>query len=128
MDIVIRTVAIGVLGAILCLIIRRGAPEMGLVLTLLVSILIIAFVLQVVQTILGFLQTMFDVTNLSPQLLGVVLRTVGIGIATRLGADVCKDAGQSAIASAVEFAGCVAAIYLALPLLQAVFDMIGGFL
>jgi len=77
---------------------------------------------------LDFAEILGDTAGLSPTLLAPVLKTVGIGILTRLASDICKDAGQSAIASTVELAGTVAALYIALPLMQTVFQMIGGLL
>ncbi|MCL2588657.1 MAG: stage III sporulation AC/AD family protein [Oscillospiraceae bacterium] len=128
MDIVIRAVILGVVGSVLALVIRKNAPEIGLVLTLAVALLVVGLGAELIRTILDFADTLQTAAGLSPALIGPVLKTVGIGILTRIAADICKDAGQGAIASTVELAGTVAALYIALPLMQTVFSMIGGLL
>jgi len=127
-DLVIRAVILGIVGAVLCLVIKKNSPEIGLVLALTVSLLVVGLGMELVGTLLDFIETLQDAAGLSPALLGPVFQTVGIGILTRLAADICKDAGQAAIASTLELAGTVAALYIALPLMQTVFQMIGGLL
>ena len=128
MDLVIRAVILGLVGSVLCLVIRKHAPEVSLVLALAVALLVVGLGMELVGAVLDFAEVLQSAAGLSPALLGPVLKTVGIGILTRLAADVCKDAGQGAIASTVELAGTVAALYIALPLMQTVFQMIGGLL
>ena len=60
--------------------------------------------------------------------LGGTLKTVGIAIVTKIGSDLCRDAGESALAAALEFAGTVCALLTALPLLRAVLELIGELL
>jgi len=128
MDLVIRAVILGVIGAVLSLVIKKNAPEIGLVLALAVALLVVSLGIELIAAILDFTETLQAAASLSPALIAPVLKTVGIGILTRLASDICKDAGQSAIASTVELAGTVAALYIALPLMQTVFQMIGRLL
>ena len=128
MDIVARTVILGIVGAVMCLVIKKGSPEISLVLAIAVSFLVLAFAIEIITAILEFMEVIRDAAELSPVVMGPVVRTVGISILTRLAADTCKDAGQAGIASAVELAGTVAAIYVALPLMRTVFDMVGRLL
>ena len=48
----------------------------------------------------------------------------GIGVLTQISAGVCDDAKQSAVARLVELCGGVLALYAALPLLEAVLELI----
>jgi len=42
----------------------------------------------------------------------------------KVGGGLCRDAGESALAAALEFAGTVCALLTALPLLRAVLELI----
>ena len=42
----------------------------------------------------------------------------------KVGGGLCRDAGESALAAALEFAGAVCALLTALPLLRAVLELI----
>ena len=128
MDIVARTVILGLVGAVMCLLIKRQSPELSLVLAIAVSLLVAAIAIEIIRAILDFVDILRAAADISPHVIGPVLKTVGISILTRLTADTCKDAGQGSIAAVVEFSGTVAAIYIALPLMRSVFDMIARLL
>ena len=128
MDIVIRIAIAGVVGSVLSLMLYRGAPEIGLLLAIAATLLILVLGMQVMFSILDFARMLQYAAALSPALLMPVFQTLGIGILTKLSAEVCRDAGQGAIAGAIELSGTIAAIYIALPLMQMVFEMIGRLL
>ena len=58
----------------------------------------------------------------------LMLKAVGITIAGQLAAQLCKDAGESALAYAVELAAKAAVLAAAFPLLRQLFDTIGEIL
>jgi len=128
MDFVTRAVILGVVGSVFALVINKGSPEVSMVLALAVTLLVVGLGVQVIRSILDFAGVLQTAAGPSPALPTPLLQTVGIGILTRLASDICRDAGQGAIASALELTGTVAALYIALPLMQAVFQMIGGLL
>ena len=59
--------------------------------------------------------------------IAVLLRVTAAALVTRFCADLCKDGGSQALASAVETAGAAASLVIALPLLKAVVEMLLGF-
>ena len=128
MDLLIRAVILGVVGSILTLVLKKGAPEISFVLTIAIALLITLLGLQVIGTILTFAESLAFAANLSPVLITPVMKTVGVGIVTRIASDICKDAGQSGVASTVELVGTITALYIALPLMQSVFELIGRLL
>ena len=57
----------------------------------------------------------------------VLLRILAAALVTRFCADLCRDGGSQALAAAVETAGAVAALVIALPLLEAVVGLLLGY-
>ncbi len=51
-------------------------------------------------------------------------KTAGIALVVKVGGSLCRDAGESALASAVETAGTVCALLVSLPLLRAVLALL----
>ena len=60
-----------------------------------------------------------DAVYLSP-----VLKCIGIGMITHLAAQVCRDAQQGSIASAVELCGTLCALYISLPLIRSLLAIV----
>ena len=124
MTILLKAAAIAIAGAIITLLLKRSAPELGLSMSIAVSLLCAALAMELLSGLGEILALVQTQTGLSPAVTAPVLKCVGIGVVTRLSADMCKDAGQSAIASAVELCGACCALVTALPLIQSLLRMI----
>lgn len=120
MDAILNIAAVGVIGALCAVAIKRNLPEMGLVLALMVTLFILRFALDEMKEILDLFRELGAVSGLSSAVFSPMIKTIGIGVVTKLTADLCRDAKEGGIASLVEFAGAAAAICAALPLLKTV--------
>ena len=60
----------------------------------------------------------------NPALLAPVLKAAAVGLLTQLTESFCKDAGQQALAKAVELGGGVLALYALLPLASSVAELL----
>ncbi|MDR0862039.1 MAG: stage III sporulation AC/AD family protein [Oscillospiraceae bacterium] len=123
------TVLLKIAGAVIAgsafgLLVKKKSPETSLLLSVALAILAVMLCLDILAAILEFLRNTARAANIPDASLDAVLKTVGISIVAKLTADICKEAGQAAAASGVELAGAVAAVYVALPLLQTALDMI----
>jgi len=120
MELVIRITALCVIGALLALVLRRGAPEQALLLTLAAVALVLLLLNDSVGEVVGFLKALADRSGVSASLFTPIYKTVGIALVVRSGSALCRDAGESALAVMIETAGTVCALLVALPLLQTV--------
>ena len=128
MEVVGKMAALAVAAALCALVVRQSAREVGLVLSLAAGAIILTQALGAVEAIRSLMEALGERAGLSPAVLDPVLKTVGIAVLTRVAAEVCRDAKESGIAAFVETAGAVMALYVALPLMRAVLDTVGGLL
>lgn len=128
MTLLLKAAITGITGAILSLLLKRSAPELGLAVSVAVSLMAAALAMELVSGLSEVLSLVKEQTGLSPAVVGPVMKCVGVGIVTRISADVCQDAGQSAAASAVELCGAACALVTALPLIRALLKMISEML
>ena len=120
--------ALAVAAALCALVVRRGAEGIALALGLGAGALILGQVLGAAEAVRALMDELGERAGLSPAVLDPVIKTVGIAILTRISSEVCRDAGESGIAAAVETAGAVLALWIALPLLRAVLDTVTSLL
>lgn len=128
MEAVGKIAALAVAAALCALVVRQNAREVGLVLALLAGALILGQALGAVEAIWELLEELGERAGLSPAVLDPVVKTVGIGILTKISAEVCRDAKESGIAAFVETAGAALSLYVALPLIRAVLDTVSELL
>ena len=77
-----------------------------------------------VDELLAFLAELAEGSGVPPALFAPLYKTIGIALVVQVGGSLCRDAGESALASVVETAGTLCALLAALPLLRAVLDML----
>ena len=120
--------AVGVVAALFAVMVRQRAPEMALVLAMAACVLLLWNTLPLLESIRDVMEELASLTEISPALLRPMLQTVGLALVTKLAAALCRDAGESALASLVETAGSFCAVLVSLPLLRAVLDTVTGLL
>ena len=122
----IKAAAIGITGASLALLLKKTMPEMSVLLSVATAIVILLMALNKYLGISEFMTELISASGLSSAVVSPVIKTVGIGLITKLSSDICKDAGQSTAGTVVDTAGTVAAVTVALPLMKTVFSMINS--
>ena len=128
MEMLIKAAVVGGISALMVIIIKKSNPEMALLLSLAAGTIIIIYALRLIGRTREVIDSATRIAGLSPAVVTPVLKCVGIGVITRLCSDICNDADSKSIASSVELAGAAAALYIALPLLQTLLQMISGLL
>lgn len=128
MDAVLKIAAVAVAGALCAAVVKKNAQEIGLAIALAAGVIILTFSLTAIEGVRTLMDTLADTAGLAPAVLAPVVKTVGIAIVTRITAEICRDAKEGGIASFVETAGAALALFVALPLLQAVLTTITGLL
>ena len=67
-------------------------------------------------------------THGRPTFFPVIFKVLAVAYIADLTAQLCRDAGESAVGGKVELAGKVIIFYLALPILSAILELIGTLL
>ena len=127
MALVTQAAGICVIAALLGLVLRRSSPEVTLLLALAAAAVLLALG-QPLGELLAFLDSLTAQAGVSAALFRPLYKIVGIALVIKVGGGLCRDAGESALASVLELAGTVCALLTALPLLQAVLELIGELL
>ncbi len=124
---VLKLAALCVVCLLPVVLLRRQSPEQALLLTLAILAVVMARCLSLAVPLLEELRALFGRAGIEAAYVSILLRTTAAALVTRFCADLCKDGGSQALATAVETAGAIAALAIALPLLQAVVDLLLGY-
>ena len=108
-------------------LLRKKTPEQALLLTIAILSVALAQCMRAGAPLLTEMRELFQRAGIELTYVSILLRTLAAALVTRFCADLCKDGGSQALASAVETAGAVAALVIALPLLRAVVDLLLGY-
>lgn len=128
MEQMVKVAALAAAGALCACVLRRGAGELALVVVLATGACLLLAVGAALESVVDMLARLTRLAGLDSALVEPVVKTVGLSILTRVTGELCRGAGESGIAAFVEVAGTVLALAVALPLVEAVVDMVVGLL
>lgn len=127
MDIVIKISAVALIAALCTLLIKSKNSEQVFLLGIAAAVVILGTVMRFMSDIAEFMRELIELSGISSAVFLPIIKCMGIAVITKLSFELCKDAGQAGIASAVEYAGAVAAVYTALPLLKTTINLLVNF-
>ena len=119
-----QAAALCLIGSILGLLIKKSAPEITMTLSLSLGVLLLLWIATDAGEILAFLKELTERTGVPEVVFAPLLKTVAIALVARTTADLCRDAGESALAAVLETVGTVCALLLAAPLLRQALRML----
>lgn len=112
----------------LCTVLKRQSAEYAFFIAAAAGISISLLILRQTALPLSQLKTAFEKYGLKNEYFKTALKSVGIGYITSFTAELCRDSGQSSLASAAELAGKGAIFVLSVPLMLSVLETAVGFL
>ncbi len=126
MELIGKAGAVALLCAMTGLIIKKQNPEATLLLGAVAATGILIASLGILNGFQELRRQLEKMLGAGGELLiAPLVKCLAIAIVTRFATDLCKDATQNALASAVEIAGTACALTTVLPLLLSVMKMIG---
>ena len=124
MEQVLKIAAAALIGTVFAVLLKKTSPENALLLALAVCLGILLILVRQLGEVCDFLREVLTWGGLPEEAFAPLAKTVGIALISRTGAELCRDAGEGAVASVLEMAGAFAAILVAVPLFQAVWEML----
>lgn len=119
---VLKLCGIAVIGVCAALIMRAAKSELALPVGIITGIIILASAVSSMYPIVVFAEEISKENSYSLYF-STVLKALGIGIAAQTASDICRDSGENAVASKLEFAAKVGILLLGLPVIREILSL-----
>lgn len=125
---IFKITAFAVCGAVLALVLKEYKPSIAVCLGIICSLLLFFEVLSQINYIFVSVNTIASGLSVNREYMETIIKIIGVSSVSRFGTEICRDAGQNAIAANLELAGKIIIVVLSLPLLISVINLILGVL
>ena len=98
--------------------------ELGLILSMTVCIMVGMILMEYLTPVGAFLKKLKELGDLQGEMLGILLKVLGIAIVTELTDTVCKDSGNASLGHGMVFLGTAVILWLSLPVFETLITMI----
>lgn len=122
-----KIVILAVVGAFFVVLLKEQKASMAFLLALSLCVMIIFNIVDYGAILLEGLSIFQSYFDSSGYYIKLILKMVGITYLCEFGTQVCKDAGQGAIASQVEMFGKIMVLITGFPIVLAIIEQIIGF-
>lgn len=121
---ILQIVGFALVAAVLAVALRRDKPEVAVLVGVAAGTIIFLAVISRIGAVMEVLNGIASRTGLNLIYLNTILKIVGVAYIADFGAQVCRDAGEGALAVKVEFAAKVLILVLALPIIVGLLDLL----
>ncbi len=119
-----KIVGIGIVATILVIILKVRKPEIAVQASIATGLLILFLIVTQIRAVIDQITIFSKRASIDIIYLSILLKVIGIAYITEFGADICRDAGECAIASKIELAGKIIIVLISIPIITALLDLI----
>jgi stage III sporulation protein AD len=121
---IISLAGLAVVTAVIALVLREYKSDYSLYITILGCLIILSAILYNFDSIIQFLDKTVLMSGISDNNFAILLKAVGAGYITQFAGDICRDSGETSIASKIELAGKIYILFLSIPLIDQLLQVI----
>ncbi len=121
---IFKIVGVGLSAAVLAVFIKNWRSEIAIQISLIAAAIIFFMVIPYLKALLEMFRDISNRIGLDVKYISLVLKVIGIAYVAQFGAELCRDSGESALASKIEFGGKVIIVVLSMPVLYSFLEII----
>lgn len=124
MEDIIKIIAVSLIAVIIVIIIKQYKPEFAIYISIITGAIILYMIFGKLQGIINLLQNIGSKAGVNSQFLSLLLKITGIAFLAEFAINICKDAGEGAIASKIEIGSKVIIVSMSIPIISSLLDVI----
>lgn len=120
--------ALGIVGTLLAVMIKNTRPELAIPVSLATCILILLYTVRGLGNVFAQFADIIEKSGINEKYFEIAVKACVIAYITRFSSELCKDAGEGAIAVKLEMAGKVSIVILSMPVISGFINVISELL
>ena len=121
---IIKIIGIAFIAVKIIVILKQYRPEFAIYASIIAGVLILTLASGTLSGIINMINSISSKTNINSDFLVILIKITGIAILTEFAVSICKDSGESAIASKVDIGGKIIIISMSIPVINALIDTV----
>jgi len=121
---IVQIIGIGLVSTVIMIILRKKRPEIAVLAGIAAGALMFLLIAAKLSAVVDLLEEYAARADIRPMYFSAVLKITGIAYIAEFGAEICRDAGEGAIAAKIELAGKVIIVALAIPIIASLLDLV----
>ena len=120
-----KIIGIGISAVLLSVLLKNYRPEISVSISIISCAVMLVMIGPYFKTVTAFFVDLSRQIGIEMQFMIIVVKVIGIAFITQIGAEICKDAGETAIGTNIEICGKIIIIAMSMPVIYRLFDVVG---
>ena len=121
---IVKIIGVGLVALILIIILKQYKPEFTIYASIIAGAIILLMVMDKLYSIINLLSNISQKAGIGNKYIKIILKITGIAILTEFAVSICKDSGESAIASKIDLGGKIISISISIPIITALLELV----
>lgn len=119
-----KIVLIGIIAAVMIVMLKELKSEMAVIVAVAAGVIILIMTASMLADVVEVFSNIADKSGIDNSLYIALIKIIGIGYLTEFAANICEDAGSKSVAGKILLGGKICIMIVALPVVQALIDII----
>lgn len=119
-----KAAALALIAGVLSLTLKNQDKEYGLLLSIVACLMVTAITVTYLKPVYAFLKELETLGDLRGDMLAILIKALGVGLASEIASMICTDAGNASLTKAIQLLGGAVILYLSVPMFSALMDLI----
>ncbi len=115
--------SVALIGAVSFVLLKKYSPEFTVAAEIGAVIFLLFFIYPYLCELIDLVKTYGEDSLVDTEYINIIVKALGISLVTQFCSDMCKDAGETALASKTEFAGKVIMLVSCVPIIKTLFEL-----
>ena len=119
-----KAAALALIAGVLSLTLKNQDKEYRLLLSIAACLMVTAITVTYLKPVYAFLKELETLGDLRGDMLAILIKALGVGLASEIASMICTDAGNASLTKAIQLLGGAVILYLSVPMFSALMDLI----
>lgn len=119
-----KAATLALIAGVLSLTLKNQDKEYAVLLSIAACLMVTAITVTYLNPVFAFLKELETLGDLRGDMLAILIKALGVGLASEIASMICTDAGNASLTKAIQFLGGAVILYLSVPMFSALMDLI----
>lgn len=121
---IIKIIGIALIALIIIVILKQYRPEYAVFISVLTGVLILLLVMDKLTGIISLIESVQSKFSLNTKFISLLIKITGIAFLSEFAVSICKDSGETAIASKIELGSKIIIISMSIPIISNLLEIV----
>ena len=121
---IIKIIGVGIISLIVIIVLKQYKPEFTIYVSIIAGAIILTMLFSKLVGIVSIITNLSNKIGINNEFLKIILKITGIAILTEFAVSICKDSGETAIASKIDLGGKIIIVSISIPIITALLEII----